>query len=83
MAVKTSNTDIVIALGEAFNRFAPNGRADEVEPIDEYVRKVLEEPRYAVSFVPGLTGVAFVSYRRRSFYLKYNYTARRWTASKR
>lgn len=83
MAVKPSNLAIIVALETAFNRFAPNGQANEVEPIDEYVRKALEEPRYAVTFVPGLIGIAFVSYRRRSFYLKYNYAISAWVALKR
>ena len=87
MAVKPNNLAIIVALETAFNRFAPNGQANgqanEVEPIDEYVRKALEEPRYAVTFVPGLIGIAFVSYRRRSFYLKYNYAISAWVALKR
>lgn len=83
MAVKPNNLAIIVALEAAFNRFAPNGQANEVEPIDEYVRKALEEPRYAVTFVPGLIGIAFVSYRRRSFYLKYNYAISAWVALKR
>lgn len=83
MAVKPNNLAIIVALETAFNRFAPNEQANEVEPIDEYVRKALEEPRYAVTFVPGLIGIAFVSYRRRSFYLKYNYAISAWVALKR
>lgn len=85
MAVtKTPSTlAIVLALEAAFNAFANGDRIDAVEPIDKHVRCLLKEQRYTVTFVPGLTGAAFVTYRRRSYYLKYNYAIGLWVAHKR
>lgn len=85
MAVITRGNSlaVVLALEAAFNAFANGDRAEKVEPIDAHVRALLGEPRYAVTFVPGLTGVAFVTYRRRSYYLKYNYAISMWVAHKR
>jgi hypothetical protein len=78
-----STTKVCEVLEQAFNWFAPAGRADSVEQISDHVRTAFADDRYAVDFIPGLVGVAWVKYRRRSYYLTYDYKARRWVAKTR
>lgn len=78
-----STVRVCEVLEDAFNCFAPSGCAEATTPIDRFVRDTLAEGRYAASFVPGLKGVAYVTYRRRSYYMYYNPMARRWVAKNR